>query len=105
MNSFLFYFIIFSCLAFENFSKCCCDWCDECCCDWCDKTKYNEEYFLNSGVNINVPLNLEWYNCNCAMLVVFRFLLSDKVLLERLTSKISNDVLIKGDFNNYEKDY
>ena len=90
MNSFLFYFIIFSCLAFENFSKCCCDWCDESCCDWCDKTKYNEEYFLNSGVNINVPLNLEWYNCNCAMLVVFRFLLSDKVLLERLTSKITS---------------
>ena len=92
MNSFLFYFIIFSCLAFENFSRCCCDWCDE------EKyflnssyeTKYNEEYFLNSGVNINVPLNLEWYNCNCAMLVVFRFLLSDKVLLERLTSKITS---------------
>ena len=90
MNSFLFYFIIFSCLAFENFSKCCCDLCDESCCDWCDKTKYNEEYFLNSGVNINVPLNLEWHNCNCAMLVVFRFLLSDKILLERLTSKITS---------------
>ena len=90
MNSFKFYFIIFSCLTFENFSKCCCDWCDECCCDWCDKTKYNEEYFLNSGVNINVPLNLEWHDCNCAMLVVFRFLLSDKVLLERLTNKITS---------------
>ena len=32
---------------------------------------------------------MEWYNCNCAMLVVFRFLLSDKVL-ERLTSKITS---------------
>ena len=92
MNSFLFYFIIFSCLAFENFSRCCCDWCDEekYFLNSSDETKYNEEYFLNSGVNINVPLNLEWYNCNCAMLVVFRFLLSDKVLLERLTSKITS---------------
>ena len=90
MNSFLFYFIIFSCLTFENFSKCCCDWCDEYCCDWCNETKYNEEYFLNSGYNINVPLNLEWHDCNCAMLVVFRFLLSDKVLLERLTNKITS---------------
>lgn len=90
MNSFKFYFIIFSCLTFENFSKCCCDWCDECCCDWCNEKKYNEEYFLNSGVNINVPLNLEWHDCNCAMLVVFRFLLSDKVLLERLTNKITS---------------
>ena len=92
MNSFLFYFIIFSCLAFENFSRCCCDWCDEekYFLNSSDETKYNEEYFLNSGVNINVPLNLEWYNCNCAMLVVFRFLLSDKILLERLTSKITS---------------
>ena len=90
MNSFLFYFIIFSCLAFENFSKCCCDWCDECCCDWCNETKYNEEYFLNSGYNINVPLNLEWHNYNCAAIAVFRFLLSDKVLLERLTNKITS---------------
>ena len=88
MNSFLFYFIIFSCLAFENFSKCCCDWCDESCCDWCDKTKYNEEYFLNSGYNINIPLNLEWSRYkngwNCSAIAVFRFILSDKVLLEIL---------------------
>ena len=88
MNSFKFYFIIFSCLAFENFSKCCCDWCDECCCDWCDKTKYNEEYFLNSGYNINVPLNLKWSSYkngwNCSAIAVFRFILSDKVLLEIL---------------------
>ena len=92
MNSFFFYFIIFSCLTFENFSKCCCDWCDEekYFLNSGDETKYSEEYFLNSGVNINVPLNLEWYNCNCAMLVVFRFLLSDKILLERLTSKITS---------------
>ena len=92
MNSFLFYFIIFSCLAFENFSRCCCNCCDEekYFLNSSDETKYNEEYFLNSGVNINVPLNLEWYNCNCAMLVVFRFLLSDKILLERLTSKITS---------------
>ena len=91
MNSFLFYFIIFSCLAFENFSKCCCDWCDESCCDWCDKTKYNEEYFLNSGVNINVPLNLEWSRYkngwNCSAIAVFRFILSDKVLLEILLNE------------------
>lgn len=92
MNSFLFYFIIFSCLAFENFSKCCCDCCDEkgYFLNSGDETKYNEEYFLNSGVNINVPLNLKWHDCNCAMLVVFRFLLSDKVLLERLTKKITS---------------
>ena len=92
MNSFLFYFIIFSCLAFENFSRCCCNCCDEekYFLNSSDETKYNEEYFLNSGVNINVPLNLEWHNCNCAMLVVFRFLLSDKILLERLTSKITS---------------
>ena len=55
-----------------------------------DETKYNEEYFLNSEYNINIPLNLKWYNCNCAMLAVFRFLLSDKVLLERLTNKITS---------------
>ena len=92
MNSFLFYFIIFSCLTFENFSKCCCDCCDEeeYSLNSGNETKYNEEYFLNSGVNINVPLNLKWHNCNCAMLVVFRFLLSDKVLLERLTNKITS---------------
>ena len=105
MNSFLFYFIIFSCLAFENFSRCCCDWCDEekYFLNSSDETKYNEEYFLNSGVNINVPLNLEWYNCNCAMLVVFRFLLSDKVLLERLTSKItSKKPMYKEEINNLE---
>ena len=54
------------------------------------ETKYNEEYFLNSEYNINIPLNLKWYNCNCAMLAVFRFLLSDKVLLERLTNKITS---------------
>ena len=79
MNSFLFYFIIFSCLTFENFSKCCCDWCD--CCD-------EEEYFLNSGYNINIPLNLKWSSykngCNCSAIAVFRFILSDKVLLEIL---------------------
>ena len=105
MNSFLFYFIIFSCLAFENFSRCCCDWCDEekYFLNSSDETKYNEEYFLNSGVNINVPLNLEWHNCNCAMLVVFRFLLSDKVLLERLTSKItSKKPMYKEEINNLE---
>ena len=105
MNSFLFYFIIFSCLAFENFSRCCCDWCDEekYFLNSSDETKYNEEYFLNSGVNINVPLNLEWYNCNCAMLVVFRFLLSDKILLERLTSKItSKKPMYKEEINNLE---
>ena len=106
MNSFLFYFIIFSCLTFENFSKCCCDCCDEeeYFLNSGDETKYNEEYslnsgnetkyngeyFLNSGYNINVPLNLEWYKCNCAILAVFRFLLSDKVLLERLTNKITS---------------
>ena len=91
MNSFLFYFIIFSCLAFENFSKRCCDWCDESCCDWCDKTKYNEEYFLNSGYNINVPLNLKWSRYkngwNCSAIAVFRFILSDKVLLEILLNE------------------
>lgn len=105
MNSFLFYFIIFSCLAFENFSKCCCDWCDEekYFLNSSDETKYNEEYFLNSGVNINVPLNLEWHNCNCAMLVVFRFLLSDKILLERLTSKItSKKPMDEKEINNLE---
>ena len=92
MNSFLFYFIIFLSLTFENFSKCCCDCCDEekYFLNGSDKTKYNEEYFLNSGVNINVPLNLKWYKCNCAILAVFRFLLSDKVLLERLTNKITS---------------
>ena len=92
MNSFLFYFIIFLSLTFENFSKCCCDCCDEekYFLNSSDKTKYNEEYFLNSGVNINVPLNLKWHNYNCAMLAVFRFLLSDKVLLERLTNKITS---------------
>ena len=92
MNSFLFYFIIFSCLTFKNFSKCCCDCCDEeeYFLNSSDETKYNEEYFLNSEYNINIPLNLKWYNCNCAMLVVFRFLLSDKVLLERLTNKITS---------------
>lgn len=90
MNSFLFYFIIFSCLTFENFSKCCCDCCDEICCDCYNEKKYNEEYFLNSGLNIKVPLNLKWHDCNCAMLAVFRFLLSDKVLLERLTNKITS---------------
>ena len=92
MNSFLFYFIIFSCLTFKNFSKCCCDCCDEeeYFLNSSDETKYNEEYFLNSEYNINIPLNLKWYNCNCAMLAVFRFLLSDKVLLERLTNKITS---------------
>ena len=92
MNSFLFYFIIFSCLKFENFSKCCCDCCDEeeYFLNSGNEIKYNEEYFLNSGVNINVPLNLKWYKCNCAILAVFRFLLSDKVLLERLTNKITS---------------
>jgi len=92
MNSFLFYFIIFLSLTFENFSKCCCDCCDEekYFLNSGDETKYNEEYFLNSGYNINIPLNLKWHNYNCAMLAVFRFLLSDKVLLERLTNKITS---------------
>lgn len=91
MNSFKFYFIIFSCLTFENFSKCCCDCCDESCCDWCDETKYNEEYFLNSGYNINVPLNLKWSSYkngwNCSAIAVFRFILSDKVLLEKVLNE------------------
>lgn len=93
MNSFLFYFIIFSCLTFENFSKCCCDCCDEekYFLNSGDETKYNEEYFLNSGVNINVPLNLEWSKYkngwNCSAIVVFRFILSDKVLLEKVLNE------------------
>ena len=90
MNFFLFYFIIFSCLKFENFSKCCCDCCDEeeYFLNSSDEIKYNGEYFLNSGVNINVPLNLEWSRYkdgwNCSAIAVFRFILSDKVLLEIL---------------------
>ena len=103
MNSFKFYFIIFSCLAFENFSKCCCDWCDKCCCDWCNETKYNEEYFLNSGYNINVPLNLKWYKCNCAILAVFRFLLSDKGLLKKVTNPDQNSVTDKEKFSKIKE--
>ena len=63
MNSFLFYFIIFSCLTFENFSKCCCDCCDEkgYFLNSGNETKYNGEHFLNSGVNINVPLQYHFY--------------------------------------------
>ena len=93
MNSFLFYFIIFSCLTFEHFSKCCCDCCDEeeYSLNSGDETKYNEEYFLNSGYNINVPLNLEWSRYkdgwNCSAIAVFRFILSDKVLLEILLNE------------------
>ena len=103
MNSFLFYFIIFPCLAFENFSKCCCDCCDEeeYFLNSDDGTEYKEQYFLNSGYNIDVPLNLKWHNGNCAMLAVFRFLLSDKVLLERLTNKItSKKPMDKEEINN-----
>ena len=103
MNSFLFYFIIFSCLAFENFSKCCCDWCDEYCCDWCNETKYNEEYFLNSGYNINVPLKLEWHNCNCAAVAVFRFILSDKDLLKKVTNPDQNSVTDKEKFSKIKE--
>lgn len=93
MNSFLFYFIIFLSLTFENFSKCCCDCCDEekYFLNSGDETKYNEEYFLNSGVNINVPLNLKWSSYkngwNCSAIAVFRFILSDKVLLEILLNE------------------
>lgn len=95
MNSFKFYFIIFSCLAFENFSKCCCD--------WCDKTKYNEEYFLNSGYNINVPLNLEWHNCNCGAVAVFRFILSDEILLKKVTNPDQNSVTDKEKFSKIKE--
>lgn len=66
-------------------AKCC-----RCCC--CDeeinKSNLDEgEYFLNSGLNIKVPLNLKWSQYkngyNCSAIAVFRFILSDKVLLER----------------------
>ena len=105
MNSFLFYFIIFSCLTFKNFSKCCCDCCDEeeYFLNSSDETKYNEEYFLNSEYNINIPLNLKWYNCNCAMLAVFRFLLSDKGLLKKVTNPDQNSVTDKEKFSKIKE--
>ena len=88
MNLFLiFYFIIFSIFNFKNFSKCCC------CLKETDNKKINynnNEYFLSNGLDINTPLNIEWANNNCAVLALFRFLLSDEVLLDRLVNKITS---------------
>ena len=31
----------------------------------------NEELYLKSGIKINIPLNIEWANLNCASLATF----------------------------------
>ena len=33
----------------------------------------NNEFHLSSGLDINVPLNIKWADCNCSYLSVLRF--------------------------------
>lgn len=47
----------------------------------------NNKYYLNSGYDIDLPLNIEWANCNCSYLGLFRFFLSDKYFLDKLINK------------------
>ena len=100
-------------LLFFYFKNCyCC--CKNSCCDSNrqDNNKINNEnnkdresckYYLDSGYNINLPLNAEWANCNCAILAVIRLLLSHKFFLDKILNKEISDYAKKAP--NNESDY
>ena len=50
-------------------------------------SKNNNKYYLSSGYDIDLPLNIEWANCNCSYLGLFRFFLSDNYFLYKLINK------------------
>lgn len=50
-------------------------------------SKNNNKYYLNSGYDIDLPLNILWANCNCSYLSLFRFFLSDNYFLDKLLNK------------------
>ncbi len=56
-----------------------------------NRDEYDYNYFLNSGAQYGSPLNIKWDNCNCAILSVIRFLLSDKDLLDKILNKKISD--------------
>ena len=61
----------------------------------------NEELYLKSGIKINIPLNIEWANLNCASLATFRFILSDSYFLKKLLNKqfsTFDDIKIHNDY-------
>jgi len=47
----------------------------------------NDKYYLNSGYDIDLPLNILWANCNCSYLGLFRFFLSDNYFLDKLINE------------------
>lgn len=47
----------------------------------------SQNYYLDSGIDIDVPLNIMWGNNNCAVLCVYRYFLSNKFFYDRITSK------------------
>ena len=49
--------------------------------------KQNDKYYLDSGYDIDLPLNIEWRKCNCSVLSIFRFFISDKYFLDKLINK------------------
>lgn len=56
-----------------------------------NRDEYDYNYFLNSGTQYGSPLNIKWANCNCAILAIIRFLLSDKDLLDKILNKKISD--------------
>lgn len=66
----------------------------------------NNKYYLNSGYDIDLPLNILWANCNCSYLGLFRFFLSDKYFLDKLINKktsIFTEFSKKGKKNTIER--
>lgn len=59
-----------------------------------------EKYFLNSGLDIKIPLNLKWDNYNCAAISILRFFLSEKHLLDKIINKNNSNY---DKFNKMEK--
>ena len=51
------------------------------------KNEQNNKYYLASGYDIDLPLNIEWAKCNCSYLGLFRFFLSDNYFLDKLINK------------------
>lgn len=47
----------------------------------------NNKYYLNSGYDIDLPLNILWANCNCAILSIIRLLISHKYFLDKILNK------------------
>ena len=58
-----------------------------------NRDEYDYNYFLNSRTQYGSPLNIKWDNCNCAILSVIRFLLSDKDLLDKILNKKISDYI------------